>query len=218
MIIALALLPADQIYTGFLVRRRKFNFLLKFHNNVKMLLNCRQFNVKMLPIYDWNLRKFRKLCSDFFSIGQVTGWLLKHQLVLASMDDGTGPIMTWSHGIVGLMHAGMDIDKTFGTLFVSIVTTIINYVFFYVYSLFYEFLVHFQECEESARLDFIALSQAQDIRREAVSVQAAERERLIIRWEQDLEDGLISQYEFLHQSMSCFEPAEVFEVFELGFS
>ena len=164
----------------------------------------------MLPIYDWNLRKFRKLCSDFFSIGQVTGWLLKHQLVLASMDNGTGPIMTWSHGIVGLMRAVTDIDKTFGILFVSIVTTIINYVFFLnLYSLYCEFLVHLQECEESARLDFIALSQGQDIRREAVSVQAAERERLIIRREQDLEDGLISLYEFLHQSMSCFEPAEV---------
>ncbi|KAI9551232.1 hypothetical protein GHT06_004490 [Daphnia sinensis] len=71
----------------------------------------------MLPTYDWNLRKFRKLGSDFFSIGQVTGRLLKHQLVLASTDNGTGPIMTWSHGIVGLMRAVTDIDKTFGTFF-----------------------------------------------------------------------------------------------------
>ena len=78
------------------------------------------------------------------------------------------------------MRSVTDIDKTFGILFVSIVTTMINYVFLKVFSLYYEFLVHLQECEESARLDFIALSQAQDIRREALSVQAAERERLII--------------------------------------
>jgi hypothetical protein len=80
---------------------------------------------------------------------------------------------------------------------------------FHVHSLYLEFSVHFQECEESARLDFIALSQAQKIRREGLSVQAAERERLIVRQEQDLEDGLISLYDFLHQSMSCFEPAEL---------
>ncbi|KZS07362.1 Uncharacterized protein APZ42_028898 [Daphnia magna] len=39
---------------------------------------------------------------------------------------------------------------------------------------------HLQECEETARLDFIALSQAEDIRREALSTWVAERERLII--------------------------------------
>jgi hypothetical protein len=77
------------------------------------------------------------------------------------------------------------------------------------HSFYFEFSVHLQECEESARLDFIALSQAQQIRREGLSARAAERERLIIRREQDLEDGIISLYEFLHQSMSCFEPAEV---------
>ncbi|KAK4021326.1 hypothetical protein OUZ56_003243 [Daphnia magna] len=40
--------------------------------------------------------------------------------------------------------------------------------------------IHLQECEETAWLDFIALSQAEDIRREALSTRVAERKRLII--------------------------------------
>lgn len=77
------------------------------------------------------------------------------------------------------------------------------------------FSVHLQECGETARLDFIALSQAEDIRREALSTRVAERERLIIQRERDLEDGLIEIYEFLHQSISSFEPAEVNQTIKL---
>ncbi|KAK4021212.1 hypothetical protein OUZ56_003131 [Daphnia magna] len=76
---------------------------------------------------------------------------------------------------------------------------------------FWDFIFHLQECEETARLDFIALGQAENIRREALSQRAARKERLIIQRERDLEDGLIDVYEFLHQSMSSFEPAEDFQ-------
>ncbi|KZS10737.1 Uncharacterized protein APZ42_024752 [Daphnia magna] len=152
------------------------------------------FNVKMRPIFNWSCRKLRKHCNVFTNIWQVIGWQHKPQLDSAFMARGTELTTTWSRGIVVSMRAVMDTDRISGILFIS------NYILY--------FSVHLQECGETARLDFIALSQAEDIHREALSTRVAERERLIIQRERDLEDGLIDIYEFLHQSMSSFEPAE----------
>ncbi|KAI9551236.1 hypothetical protein GHT06_004495 [Daphnia sinensis] len=105
--------------------------------------------------------------------------------------------MTWSHGIVGSMPAATDTERIFGIS--TCKTKFANLILYFIF---------FSSSSETARLDFIALGQknVENIRREALSQWAARKERLIIQRERDLEN--ICVYEFLHQSMSCFEPAE----------
>ena len=175
-----------------------------------MLLNCRQFNVKISadlrlesPEIQEAMQRFFQYWAGYWLVTQTPARISVHGQRNRTNND----VESWNRWFNARCHGHR---QNFWD-FVCKYSYYYNQLcfFFNLYSLYCEFLVHLQECEESARLDFIALSQGQDIRREAVSVQAAERERLIIRREQDLEDGLISLYEFLHQSMSCFEPAEV---------
>lgn len=197
MIMALALLPADQIYTSF-VLWKKLNFVFPF-----LFHFLRPFNVKMLLICNWSFY------MRFTNIGQVIGWQLKPQLVAAFVARKPELTTTLNHGIVGFMRAVTDTDRISAILAV-ILHHITNYMFMmqnWVYIL--HISVHLQECEETAWLDFIVFIHTEHIRRVALSIRVAEKKRLIIQKERDLEDGLIDIYEFLHQSMSSFKPAEV---------
>jgi hypothetical protein len=126
MTIALALLPANQIYIGFVVLNTFLGFAVL--QNVNVFYFPRQFNVKIVLLCNWSCRKRRKQCSGFINIGRAIGWQYKPQLGLAFVAKEIEPTMTWSHGTVGSMPAVMDIDKISGILFVKLHH--INYISF----------------------------------------------------------------------------------------